>query len=279
MKKILLFGLAALICGCHEDITGGNDIQGVDPMVLNVEIHQQYITRAADGGFGDGDQIGVFVVNYETTAGGDLQSPTLKPSGNYADNVRFTYSAADGKWTGSYQLYWKDKQTHADAYGYYPFDAELSSVDAYPFTVQSKQNTTVKDKTITGYEASDFLWAKAEDVAAGTPIYLKHHHVMAGVEINLLEGEGFGQGEWAGLEKGVLVKNTVTATTINIGTGEVTLSGNDVGSISPQQHGYLSPSMASATISSGHPIWFTIQANCISSPSPSTSHCPRAIMS
>ena len=237
MKKILLFGLAALICGCHEDITGGNDIQGVDPMVLNVEIHQQYITRAADGGFGDGDQIGVFVVNYETTAGGELQSPTLKPSGNYADNVRFTYSAADGKWTGSYQLYWKDKQTHADAYGYYPFDAELSSVDAYPFTVQSKQNTTVKDKTITGYEASDFLWAKAEDVAAGTPIYLKHHHVMAGVEINLLEGEGFGQGEWAGLEKGVLVKNTVTATTINIGTGEVTLSGNDVGSISPQQHG------------------------------------------
>ena len=230
MKKILFLGLAALICGCHEDITDGNGIQGVDPVILTADIYQQYVTRASDGGFAGDDQIGVFVVNYEN---GEPQP--LKANGNYADNVRFTYSANDGKWTGSYQLYWKDKNTHADAYGYYPFDADLSSVEAYPFTIQTNQSATVQDKTITGYEASDFLWAKAEYVAAGTPIYLKHHHMMAGVEVNLVDGIGFGQGEWTGLEKSVLVQNTVTATTINIGNGEVTLSGSDVNTIKPQQ--------------------------------------------
>ena len=104
MKKILFLGLAALICGCHEDITDGNGIQGVDPVILTADIYQQYVTRASDGGFAGGDQIGVFVVNYEN---GEPQP--LKANGNYADNVRFTYSASDGKWTGSYQLYWKDK--------------------------------------------------------------------------------------------------------------------------------------------------------------------------
>lgn len=230
MKKILFLGLAALICGCHEDITDGNGLQGVDPVILTADIHQQYVTRTSDGGFASDDQIGVFVVNYEN---GEPQP--LKANGNYADNVRFTYHAENGKWVGSYQLYWKDKNTQADAYGYYPFDADLSSVEAYPFTIQTNQSATVQDKTITGYEASDFLWAKAENVAAGTPIYLKHHHMMAGVEVNLVDGIGFGQGEWTGLEKSVLVQNTVTATTINIGNGEVTLSGSDVNTIKPQQ--------------------------------------------
>jgi len=264
MKKILLLGLAALICGCHEDITDGNSIRGGDQMVLNAEIQQQYVTRASDGGFADGDQIGVYVVNYETTSGGNMQSPTLKVSGNYADNVRFTYSASHGKWTGSYQLYWKDKNTHADAYGYYPFDAELSSVDAYPFTIQSKQNITVKGKTITGYEASDFLWAKAKDVAAGTPIHLKHQHVMAGVEVTLVEGSNFDKGEWATLEKSVLVQNIRTSTTINIGTGEVRLSGSNVSSITPQQRGTeWRAVVAPQTVSADKPL-LSITVNGIS---------------
>ncbi len=232
MKNIIWIGLVALFSACHEDITDGNGIRGGDQVVLNAEIMQQYVTRASDGGFADGDQIGVFVVNRDNG-----EPLALKVSGNYADNVRYTYNAAEGKWTGSYQLYWKDKNTHADAYGYYPFDADMSSVVAYPFMIQRNQSTTVKGKTITGYEASDFLWAKAEDVAAGTPIHLKHHHVMAGVEITLVEGNHFDEGEWSTLEKSVSVMNTRTATTINIGTGEVSISGSDVSSITPQQRG------------------------------------------
>ena len=224
--------LAATLYGCHEDIATNSGSIGGDAVSLNAEIVQQYVTRASDGGFADGDQIGVFIVNRE---GGEAQ--VLKPSGNHADNVRYIYNESDGKWTGSYQLYWKDKNTHVDAYGYYPFDAELNNVEAYPFQIQRNQSATVQGKTVTGYEASDFLWAKAEDVAPGTPIYLKHHHVMAGVEVTLVEGDYFDAGEWVTLEKSVLVQNTRTATAINMSTGMVTLTGTDVTAITPQQHG------------------------------------------
>ena len=125
MKNIIWIGLVALFSACHEDITDGNGIRGGDQVVLNAEIMQQYVTRASDGGFADGDQIGVFVVNRDNG-----EPLALKVSGNYADNVRYTYNAAEGKWTGSYQLYWTDKSTHADGYGYYPFDADMSSVVA-----------------------------------------------------------------------------------------------------------------------------------------------------
>ena len=122
MKKIFWVGLAVLMSACHEDIMEDNVIRGDNALQLSAEIQQQYITRANDGGFADGDEIGVFIVNYQ-----DETEPVLQATGNHADNVRFTYNEETGKWTGSYQLYWKDKKTPVDAYGYYPFDAELSS--------------------------------------------------------------------------------------------------------------------------------------------------------
>ena len=107
--------MATISCAEHDAME--NIAQG-EVMELRAEINQQYVTRASDGGFADGDEIGVFIVNYQDGQPGELQ-----PTGNHADNVRFTYNEETGKWTGSYQLYWKDKKTPIDAYGYYPFDA------------------------------------------------------------------------------------------------------------------------------------------------------------
>lgn len=234
MKKNI-YGLCLAVClaACAEYEANEGDRQRGEPLTLRGEISQQYVTRANDGGFADGDQIGVFVVNRT-----DTEAQPLQLSGNHADNVRFTYNASNGQWTGSYQLYWKDNETHIDAYGYYPFDAALSSVEAYPFTLQRNQRDALPGKSITGYEQSDFLWAKAENVAPGTPINLRHHHLMAGIEVTLVEGEAFGSGEWASLEKNVLVQNTRTATFINLGSGEVSLAdGTASQTIIPQQHG------------------------------------------
>ena len=160
----------------------------------------------------------------------------LKPTGNHADNVRFTYDEASGKWTGSYQIYWKDKQTPIDAYGYYPFDAELSSTTAYPFSVQQNQRDPMKTgRRLTGYEQSDFLWAKKEGVLPTSgAITLGHHHLMAGIKVVLREGEWFDEGEWTGLEKTVLVENTITESTINLQTGTVdVLDGSSAKAITP----------------------------------------------
>ena len=45
--------------------------------------------------------------------------------------------------------------------------------------------------------------------------------MMAGVQVRLTEGTGWGENEWSGLDKQVLVSNTIRKATINLANGEV----------------------------------------------------------
>lgn len=232
MKNRILLTICSLaLAACADQDLVQQETGSGDALELRAEISQQYTTRANDGGFADGDQIGVFIVNYKNN-----EAQPLHPTGNHADNVRFTYDETTGKWTGSYQIYWKDKNTAIDAYGYYPFDAELTSTLAYPFSVQQNQRDPMKTgRKLSGYEQSDFLWAKKEGVlpTAGA-ITLQHHHLMAGIKVILTEGEWFDEGEWNNLEKTVLVENTITESTINLQTGTVdVLDGSSAKPITP----------------------------------------------
>jgi len=229
MRKKIFCGLCivAALWACSESPLPLEGLGEAFPIELQGEVVQQYVTRASDGGFATGDQVGIYIVNHENG-----QPQPLQVVGNHADNVRYTYDAEQHTWTSSYPLYWKDKTTHADAYGYYPYDAELRSVEDYPFSIRRDQREAA------GYEHSDFLWAKAEDVAPGTPIYLKYQHLMAGIQVTLIEGEDFEAGEWAPADKSVLVENIATDTYINIGTGEVGISRKSaIQGILPQQRG------------------------------------------
>lgn len=222
-----------LVVGCSErDYWQENKEK--TKIVIRGEVQQEYATRANDGGFADGDNIGVFIVNRD---GGN--PATLQLNGNHADNVKYTYDYESALWTGSYDLYWKDLNTSVDAYSYYPFIGSLSSVDACPVTIHEKQQEVADGKVASGYELSDFLWAKAENVSPGTTISLKHKHVMAGVEVSLVEGEGFKAGELNKLSKTVLIQNTKVNTLVNLSTGVVSLADNTVKTIVPQQHGLV----------------------------------------
>ena len=224
----------AVFSACSDDLTNGTSLNGSgQKLELQANIQQENVSRANDNGFADGDQIGVFVVNYdnETTA------PVLQLSGNHADNVRFTYDDNEYKWNGSYQLYWKDNKTPIDVYGYYPFISQISSITEQPFSVERNQRDTKNGEKMSGYEKSDFLWAKAEHIApTDATIILKHRHIMAGIEVTLVEGTGFADGEWTDAEKNVLVQNIVMAGTVNLRDGSVTPSGSAAGtSIIPQE--------------------------------------------
>lgn len=236
MNKNKYFAILStlLLSACADSNGWMESVSTGEPLQVLAQVEQQYITRANDGGFATSDEIGVYIVNRE-----DGQSQPLQVVGNHADNVRFTYDASNGTWTGSHQLYWKDKKTHVDAYGYYPFDADLRSVEDYPFCIQRNQRDNLTTgRKLSGYEASDFLWAKAEDITPGTPINLKHHHLMAGIQVKLIEGEYFNDGEWDSLEKSVLVENTALDTYINLGTGVLGISRKSIiASIIPQQRG------------------------------------------
>ena len=76
------------------------------------------------------------------------------------------------------------------------------------------------------YEASDFLWGKAADVAPTEKVIrLPLRHKMSNARITLKEGEGFAEGAWTELEKQVLVLNTKRSSVINLATGNVTATG------------------------------------------------------
>ena len=222
MKKQFLKYLPCFLltaCMSPEFDLPENVPDDVMPISISSEINQVYTRRVDDGGFADGDAIGVYIVNYK-----DDQPGTLTPNTNHADNVKYTFDADSYRWNADRTIYWKDKVTPVDAYGYYPYREDIADVKAMPFTVCSNQSELDKESGKGGYEASDFLWAKATEVSPshGT-INLQHNHMMASVMVTLVPGEGFTSEEWAALDKIVMIENTRLASYIDLSNGEVTV--------------------------------------------------------
>ena len=222
-RHILLYiaAILSLLTSCSDDLFNDDgNRHGTDRINLSGEIDQLAVTRVNDSGFCDGDVIGVYIVDYNGNTPG-----TLLPSGNRGDNVRHTFDESANKWNSAYDIYWKDKHTPIDVYGYYPYGSP-ESIDAYPFTVERDQSTISEGGAMGGYEASDFLWGKVENVAPTTNVIrLPMKHRMANARITLVEGTGFASGEWAQTEKNILVANLVREATINLADGTVTPTG------------------------------------------------------
>ena len=223
-KLSLLLGiaLAALSASCTQDVevvVPQPKPDGAIAINVSGSITQTYTTRVDDGGFCDGDQIGLFGVNYtdnNSTAG------TLVDDGNQVDNARYTYDEANHTWTSSGNIYYKDAETNIDLYAYYPF-ASVGSVAEYAFEVAQDQSGA---NAVDGYAQSDFLWAKAENVTPSErAVKLRFAHRLSCVNVVLTEGSGFEAGEWDALDKSVLVMNTARTANIDLATGVATAAG------------------------------------------------------
>ena len=214
--------VALLLGACSDDMfEEGEQQHGNDRIQLSGDIDQLAVTRVNDNGFCNGDVMGVYIVDYDGGTPG-----TLKASGNRGDNVRHTFDEPNYRWNSAYDLYWKDKHTHIDVYGYYPF-ADPESVDDYQFEVKRDQSKPSENGEMGGYEASDFLWGKVADVAPTTSVIrLPMRHRMANARVTLVEGSGFAAGEWAGTEKTVLAPNLIRKASINLADGTVTANGS-----------------------------------------------------
>ena len=179
------------------------------------------VTRVNDGGFCNGDGMGIYIVDYKAGTPG-----TLQQSGNRADNVCYTYDEANSKWNSDHDVYWKDFHTHIDVYGYYPY-AHPESIDNYTFNVQRDQSTATADGKMGGYEASDFLWGKLSDVApTSAALRLLLRHRMSSACVKLLKGDGFTESEWEGIDKMVLATNLARKASINMTDGTVKVAGD-----------------------------------------------------
>ena len=213
--------VAYVLTGCSDDLFNGDYSQHDSNRIqLSGDIDQLAVTRVNDNGFCNGDVMGVYIVDYEGNNPG-----TLKVSGNRGDNVRHTFDEPNYKWNSAYDLFWKDKHTHIDVYGYYPF-ANPESIEDYQFEVQKDQSKATENGEMGGYEASDFLWGKVSDVAPTTSVIrLPMAHRMSNARVTLIQGSGFAEGEWANLEKIVLTANVARKASINLSTGEIKTAG------------------------------------------------------
>lgn len=214
--------VAYVLTGCSDDLFNGDYSQHDSNRIqLSGDIDQLAVTRVNDNGFCNGDVMGVYIVDYEGNNPG-----TLKVSGNRGDNVRHTFDEPNYKWNSAYDLFWKDKHTHIDVYGYYPY-ANPESIEDYQFEVQKDQSTATEDGEMGGYEASDFLWGKVSDVAPTTSIIrLPLAHRMSNARVTLIQGSGFADGEWAKTKKIVLTANVARKASINLSTGEIKTAGS-----------------------------------------------------
>ncbi len=211
-----------LCAGCADGLFSEDGTQHHTQRIeLSGEIDQVAVTRVNDGGFCDGDGMGIYIVDYKADIPG-----TLQQNGNRADNVCYTYDEANRKWNSDQDVYWKDNHTHIDVYGYYPY-ANPESIDNYTFNVQRDQYNATADGKMSGYEASDFLWGKLSDVApTSAALRLLLRHRMSSACVKLLKGEGFTESEWESIDKTVFVTNLARKASINMTDGTVKVAGD-----------------------------------------------------
>ena len=266
MKHNNLFILvlaAATLSSCVKEVSLIQPESELIPLNISSSINQKH-TKATAEGFVDKDALGLFAVNYteNNTAAG-----TLLAEGNQADNVKYVFDEPNHKWNPVKAVYYKDVNTHADLYAYYPYQSGIKDVNAANFEVKKDQSTEATATALSGYEASDFLWGKATDVTpVQSAIAIALSHKLSAVEVNLVEGTGFAEDEFASLEKSVILTSTTRKATINYATGEATpLGGPQFDGIvmCPQEGGSWRAIVIPQTVAAGTQL-FAITVNGIS---------------
>ena len=210
-KRILYIGVALSImifaaCSSDNDVsTEAPKSAKETPMTFDV-IHPSQ-TKATATEFENGDKIGVYIAKTDMP---------LEIGGNTLNNEQLTLTA--GTWTPSKNLFW-DEGTY-NAYAYYPY-MDVTSIEDQPVSVATDQSSPETDGKLSGYEASDLLYAKTSNVAASTsPVTLNFKHIMSKLTIRLVKGEDF-EGDMP-TDAEIFIHNTVPTATFDISAGIVT---------------------------------------------------------
>ena len=204
MKKIYIPLLLAVLTACQEgNITP--EVQVVsDEMSFDV-LAPGLQTKVTNDVFEMSDVIGLYVTDYVD----DVTPMPLQLSGNRANNLTVTYDGS--AWDPEQTVFWGSGKS--DVYAYYPVFETVDDVNDQYFEV-------VADQTGEGYEASDFLWAKAEGVQQQDGVVnLAMQHIMSKLTVKLVAGEAY----IGSLPEGatIHIHSTVTGARINLENGAV----------------------------------------------------------
>ena len=224
-KSIFILAVATLLMASCDK---GTEVS-FDPNEIRV-VATINNTRASSTSFEIGDKMGIYAVEYT----GD-EVAKLQVAGNYINNEPMVY---DGKeWRGERALYWP--KSHCDFYAIYPYQ-QPKTVSQYIFHLPLNQNSPETEDTLSGYEAADLMWAKAEKIKPpyttytdddGTvctppiaedhyyPVQLQFKHMMSRVVVKIERGPDY-DGE---LPKDITVHlyNTVTSAEVDFTKGSL----------------------------------------------------------
>ena len=196
----------ALLTACADDDAPQYKDAKSTPMTFVVD-HPSMV-RVTDSNFETGDRIGLYV---------SAADAPLEIGGNLVNNEALIFDGS--QWTAARTLYW-DEGTY-NAYAYYPYIKDVSSVEDQLFSVSVDQSTVRTSTSLGGYEASDLLFATSKDITASTsPIHLTFRHIMSKLKIRLIKGEDF-EGEMPTTAT-VYVHSTVPTATVDLQAGVVT---------------------------------------------------------
>ncbi len=210
MKNNIIYSsfVALLTIGftsCSQDMPG-EESNGKTKMEFSFSHPSQ--TRATETSFETGDKVGVFVS--ET-------NKVLEVAGNTVNNEALTFNGS--RWDTSRQLYWNDGTFNA--FAYYPYSQDINSISDMEFEVSTDQSTPKTATSLSGYEASDFLYASAKGIeASANPVNLSFRHILSKISIRLIKGDDY-EGEIPEHVK-VYIHNTVTEATIDLSAGVAT---------------------------------------------------------
>lgn len=200
--------LALALTSCSDELESSPTKQDAKDIPMTFVVNYPGKKRATETDFEINDKIGLYVASSDTP---------LEIGGNLVNNEPLTFDG--NQWTASRSLYW-DEGTY-NAYAYYPYTKEISSIQDQPFSVSLDQRTQKTDTELGGYEASDLLFACSKDVSASTsPVNLTFKHIMSKLIIRLVKGEDF-EGDMPS-NATVYIYNTIPTATIDLEAGVVT---------------------------------------------------------
>ena len=216
MNKCLYIAVVNIfLLACSTGAENGVDDEPTPPQPEKPTVRipigiSTYITRVTETAYESGDRIGLYVVNRND----DGSHNELKPSGNYVDNMRYTYSY--NTWTPDETVYWKDDKTCADFYLYYPYQAGHVNENPMVFKVEADQSD------VNSYKKSDVIVGSTLNVAPSqTTVHIASKHVMSRVVIALKPGEGFTDASLAASDVKVTLNVPAVSANIDLATGKV----------------------------------------------------------
>lgn len=200
---VLAFG--AVSCSDEPAQQGAEEENGKFRMEFT--FNHPTATRATETSFEKNDVVGLFV---------NETSKPLEIAGNTVNNEKFQFNGSS--WTSSKRLYWDNGTFNVCAY--YPYSENINSITDYDFEISTDQRDT-SGSGMTGYEASDFLYASAKGVTASSnPVALQFRHLMSKLTVRLIKGEDY-EGDLPTTAL-VYIHNTVPKATIDLDAGVVT---------------------------------------------------------